>query len=1342
MLGKNSKTILIALAIGQLGSISTFVQAANTPESGTVYGGYKSKHMPNANSKYGWTIAQELGPDGISSTGESQDKRISIGVESNYEDKTLGYDKFTDTTITNATGGVNASISVGSGTYKRQIKNVENGIDSYDAVNVAQLKAAVSQATNSTSVANGDNTTVTGSGSTSNPYRVTANTDDTTITTVNNKLAVKTTPLTASINGTVSSGDTTSLVTGNSVAQAINNAGFTLTTGGNTTTKDISQLVKAGNTVTIAGGTNISVTQDAGTITVNTADNVVTKATDKYVTGGTATYKTDGTGTATLTGTNGVNATITGLKDTKVTGGSVTGSTLTLTTNDGKTVPGIDLSNVNTDSHLVANPTEGSDGKYTADVNGNVTLKVVDKNGANATDVVIADVASKTAVDKNTTNITNLTNTVNGGLNFTGDDGSTAVNKKLGGTLTIAGGATGEVTDNNISVKADGNKIDIKLAKQLDLTETGSVTTGATTVNNSGVTIANADPAKNVSVTTDGLNNGGNKITNVKAGTDETDAVNFGQLNQAITGVNNKTFGVKADDGKTVTEKLDGTIDIAGDGKNIATTVEGRKLQIGLKDNLSIGEKTADGKDGKDGSIAVNGKDGSAVVINGKDGSIGLNGANGLTIKGANGKDGLDGKNGDKGMTRIVYETPNLTNPNGKPVTHEVATMEDGLKFVGNDGQVVAKKLNETLSITGDAAPDNLSDGKNIGVVKDKDGLKIKLSNDITVKTVTTTDDKGNTTITNGSGVTTVDKDHNNTELTSTGITITDKDGNTVSLTNNGLNNGGKTITNVASGIVNRDVNDNTNAANIGDVKQIANQVAEETVNNKTFGVKADDGKTVTKKLDSTIDIAGDGKNITTTVQGDKLQIGLKDNLSIGEKAADGKDGKDGSFGVNGKDGSAVVINGKDGSIGLNGKDGENGLTIKGAKRQDGVDGKNGTDGMTRIVYETPNPTNPNGTPDTHEVATMDDGLKFVGDDGNVVNKKLNETLNIKGGATKDQVSNNNNVGVINNNGTLEVKLNKNIDLGTDGSVKTGNTTINNNGVSITDGPSVTKDGINAGDKIISGVATGVKDTDAVNVKQLKDASGWNLVTDSGDSAKSRVGLDNNTFTINGDNKNISVTNTGNTATVKLNNQLVIGDNPNGHPVVIDGDSGQIGNLSNTHLTPNTGVGGRESIAATEGQLREMGGNVDRAINGLKGDIADAGANASAMAALKPMQYDPMEPTQIMAGVGGYKGSHALAIGVAHYTNESTLFHAGVSVGAHNNMYNAGVTWKFGNRDEEQAIPDRYKAGPISSVYVMQDEMSAVKAQNQQLVAENKAQKDEIEQMKATIQALVNKVGL
>lgn len=148
MLGKNSKTILIALAIGQLGSISTFVQAANTAGSGTVYGGYTSSHMPNARSRYGWTIAQELGADGVVSTGESRDRRISIGVESNYENKKLGFDKFTGKTITAATGGVNASISVGNETYKRQIKNVENGIDPYDAVNISQLNAVAEKISN------------------------------------------------------------------------------------------------------------------------------------------------------------------------------------------------------------------------------------------------------------------------------------------------------------------------------------------------------------------------------------------------------------------------------------------------------------------------------------------------------------------------------------------------------------------------------------------------------------------------------------------------------------------------------------------------------------------------------------------------------------------------------------------------------------------------------------------------------------------------------------------------------------------------------------------------------------------------------------------------------------------------------------------------------------------------------------------------------------------------------------------------------------------------------------------------------------------------------------------
>ena len=162
-----------------------------------------------------------------------------------------------------------------------------------------------------------------------------------------------------------------------------------------------------------------------------------------------------------------------------------------------------------------------------------------------------------------------------------------------------------------------------------------------------------------------------------------------------------------------------------------------------------------------------------------------------------------------------------------------------------------------------------------------------------------------------------------------------------------------------------------------------------------------------------------------------------------------------------------------------------------------------------------------------------------------------------------------------------------------------------------------------------------------------------------------------------------------------------------------------------------------------------MGGAVSNALSGLKTEIADAGANAAALTALKPIQYDPLEPTQIMAGIGGYRGSQAVALGVAHYSNESLMFHAGMSLGANENMYNAGVTWKFGSHAKKADIPEKYKGGPISSVYVMQEEMTAVKAQNEKLVSENleqkekiEAQQSEIDLMKAQIQMLMSKVGL
>ena len=135
------------------------------------------------------------------------------------------------------------------------------------------------------------------------------------------------------------------------------------------------------------------------------------------------------------------------------------------------------------------------------------------------------------------------------------------------------------------------------------------------------------------------------------------------------------------------------------------------------------------------------------------------------------------------------------------------------------------------------------------------------------------------------------------------------------------------------------------------------------------------------------------------------------------------------------------------------------------------------------------------------------------------------------------------------------------------------------------------------------------------------------------------------------------------------------------------------------------------------------------------GKIADVGATSAAISGLKPLQYDPLEPTQVMAGIGNYRGETAAALGVAHYTAEDTLFHVGVSVGSHHNMVNAGVTRKFGTSDAKKAVPERYKGGPISSMYVMQDEMTALKAKYEKVQRDN-------EEMRAQIALLMQQAGL
>ena len=726
------------------------------------------------------------------------------------------------------------------------------------------------------------------------------------------------------------------------------------------------------------------------------------------------------------------------------------------------------------------------------------------------------------------------------------------------------------------SVAADG-VVKYDLNNNVNLTPSGSLTIGDTVVNNGGLTISGGP-----SVLKTGINAGNLNITNVKAGVNDTDAVNVKQLKDSRTVVTSNDNSVtvnKTENGNQVTYDLhvapgaaqsvwnvkstgnttadsettaktisDGkTVEMAA-GKNLTvkqtSNNDGAKVEFDLANDIKIGNDGKDGKDGVDGKIGVNGKDGSAVVINGKDGSIGLNGKDGkdgLTIRGANGQDGVNGTNGTNGITRIVYEDKN----NNK---HEVATTDDGLKFTGNNTDVVNKnKLNSLVKVQGEGVDKTTSASfksaaGNINVKADgTDTLEVQLNKDL--KNITSIKNDGPATMTIG--------------------------GNEFKFDGGNVNMGGNNITNLKSG---GDVIDN--AANIGDVKRIskANDLhiaptqsdrAGETTTSYSYNV-AD--KSVTLKYNdgnganqantiAKIDLSGladqikDGYSFSTDAKGnvvgnhavtavgngktvsyaagDNLTItqnidnatgeqtytyALSNDIKVGNDGKDGKDGVDGKIGVNGKDGSAVVINGKDGSIGLNGKDGKDGLTIKGANGQDGVDGKNGQDGMTRIVYEDKNNNK-------HEVATTDDGMKYAGDNGQtdstkVIAKKLNQTLDITGGADSTKLTDNN-IGVNNVDGKLKVQLSKEVNLTPAGSLTIGDTKITDGGLVINNGPSITKGGINAGDLNITNVKAGVNDTDAVNVKQLKSAktevkAGDNVTVDK------TIGADGqNIYTVN-----------------------------------------------------------------------------------------------------------------------------------------------------------------------------------------------------------------------------------
>jgi len=924
-----------------------------------------------------------------------------------------------------------------------------------------------------------------------------------------------------------------------------------------------------------------------------------------------------------------------------------------------------------------------------------VTNNGINANNQKVTNVADGQVAAGSKDAVNGGQLHDAKNEViNKGLRFDADNNSEKTNK-LGSKVTVNG-------DNNITTEitqtGDDTKIGVKLNKDIHVktvtaTDTvkaggvtmGSQTSGGTTgnyvtgldnktwnVTNPTAVSGRAATEDQLKTVTEAINNQSAAATDYRlvqnassadgsytvdtngdidltvedknhAGQKETvklkDIASKSKLDDVIA----KGLQFDANAGGTKTNKLGSKITVKGEGTAADTDYSGENLKtfitqdpagnttidVKMNKNLKVETIVATGENGKDGKIGINGKDGVTTNISiTRDGKPGVDGAPGTTT------------------TRIVYEKPDGTK-------EEVATLNDGMKYGGDTGAVIKKKLNEQVNVVGGITDENkLTTEDNLGVVSDgNNNLKVRLAKAL----------KGLESITAG-----------DTFINNNGITISNgAAGNTVSLTKNGLDNGGNKITNVAAGDVSANSTDAVNGSQLHDVKTLAGQhttvKAKDSNITVTEGTNGTGGKEYTVGLGDKVTLGTDpSKQVsidgTTGIikAGDKVTIdGTTGNIDAGKVKINGKDGtvngltnktwdpnnitsgqaatedqlkavdqkitntseeltkkgmdfagNDGEFHRNlgdkvtikgegtkaaseysGKNiktfadanGNLTVKmdknlktetivatgkNGKDGKIGINGKDG---VTTNISVTRDGKPGVDGAPGATttRIVYEKPDGTK-------EEVATLNDGMKYGGDTGNVIKKKLNEQVNVVGGITDtNKLTTEDNLGVVSDgNNNLKVRMAK--DLKGLNSVTTNTLTVGD--------VKIDNSGINAGNKKITNVAAGdisANSTDAVNGGQL-----WKT--------------------------NQTINNIG-------------------------------------------------------GAVNELGDRMDR-----------VGAGAAALAALHPLDFDPDDKWDVAAGYGNYKDAHAVAVGAFYRPNEDTMFSVGGSFGGGENMVNAGVSVKLG----------------------------------------------------------------
>ena len=1021
---------------------------------------------------------------------------------------------------------------------------------------------------------------------------------------------------------------------------------------------------------------------------------------------------------------------------TMVTGGSTTiadtsGNTQTLAPTKSEIKDNNGVSTVTTKDGVTAKDASGQTTSLTkggvdaTDGNGNTTS--LTNTGVSATDG-----------NGHTTGLTN------GGLSTT--DGTN--------TTTVA--PTGiTATDGTNTVKLNGSGID---AGNTEIKNVGKATTDDAAVNkkqmDDAITKATADATHEFGGddATVVSRKHGEKLT-IKGGATTTDAdltsgniavigdATNGALNiklaKALTGLTSATFTDTAGNTTTVTGGSTTIADTSGNTQTLAPT----KSEI--KDNNGVSTVTT-----KDGVTA---KDASGQTTSLTKGGVDATDGNGNTTSLTNtGVSATDGNGHTTGLTNGGLSTTDGTNTTtvaptgitatdgtntvklngsgidagnteiknvGKATTDDAAVnkkqMDDAItkatadathEFGGDDATVVSRKHGEKLTIKGGASTSatDLTSG-NIAVIGDTNGtLNLKLAKALTgLTSATFTDGNGNTqTVTGGSstisdaagnstvvskgGVTTTDAAGNSTTTTPTGVTVTPAGGTQISITTDGINAGGKEVKGIANGTT------NDAAVNKGQMDAAVQNALDGTqaLGNNTITLGGDTGSTDAKKLNTSggiqFNIKGEsGANalIRTTASGNTVSIASTDKLNNAVAAAENAANKDLS------------------NLSANGESRIKDLAKSAASWSVQTNG-----GATTAVSG-----------------------------GDTVNFKDGKNIKITNTGREIKVAT-----------TDDVSFNK---------VTVGGVILDNNGM-------------DAGNKEIKNVAAGTTANSAVNKQQLDNAiSGVSNINYTTSSTTDRAGSTpvhsvslSTGFNFKGDG-NIQVTqDAANNGVIhyamnpNLSGITSITGAGNGAPTMTF--NSQNGNTpANVSINSNLDMGGHRITGVGPAEKPTDAVNkqqVDQALRGLTG-MADnaarqyaskAGANAAALAALKPIQYDPLEPTQIMAGVGNYKSQTAVALGMAHYTNENTMFNIGVSLDSHDNMVNAGVTHKFGYSPEKKAIPDRYKGGPISSIYVMQDEMQALLAKDQEKDAVISKQASEIDTLRQQNEDMQRKIDM